>query len=764
VLSRLLLETHRDVEEVALAEDEAEKGGDLMDFLSGGDAPATPVVEIDETPGPVDIPGVELPGPSEPWGPASPAVSEAMAGLAAVAREAQKPSGAVEVKARPPRKTVISLDEYPEDGSLPPTARPALPGGHALAEISAHVSELDPDLDSPDLDDGFPDDDGEPLPFVVESGSLAGSPVKRALDESLPGFLPDGSGQVQGAAQDSGGEPEPEGESPPELVTAPPSGGCVPEDASSEPVEPAVQDEVILEDLDDAPPSVAPGPLEDLDDESAAPVAAPPAVYAEPSPAAPAETSQDDPDASLVPVSAPVDPFAAVSPETQDTSGVSDAIAGPVHDAAPDEDLGFVFEEDFDAEPEEELGGPLEAAPAVAEALPEASRDAEPVEAVATPEASPAEAGSAPGASLSEAGSAPGAGPAEAGSAPEAPLSEAGSAPEAGPVEADSAPGAGPVEALAGGENPWPEGGALSAGPGESAADAADLEALAGVPDDVDLDALAATAEPLPSAAQAPAATPVSVVEEGPEAWGASPAELAVEPELAPEAVFEADREVAIQQAEEEAEGRPDLLEEGALDLGGSVAAEDLDLSAPAAGPAGDPEEILQMASAASEGLSGSDPSASLWTGPPAPSSRSPRRPGLDGDADGPAPAAGFQAAEASQSDFLESNSDYVGADTGYVEGTPGSGDLAPPFENRPAGSTLETPYSSLPGGGRSQPETSTAVIVNYLDDRDDGMFAQEAEEGELGADDDLDIDLLDVPPPPPFFAKPMTPVPKDPR
>jgi hypothetical protein len=77
----------------------------------------------------------------------------------------------------------------------------------------------------------------------------------------------------------------------------------------------------------------------------------------------------------------------------------------------------------------------------------------------------------------------------------------------------------------------------------------------------------------------------------------------------------------------------------------------------------------------------------------------------------------------------------------------------------------LETPYGAGAARERSLPETSTAVIVNYLDDRDDGLLLPGDTDGsELGADEDMDIDLLDIPSPAPFLAKPMTPVPKEPR
>ncbi|MDR3153458.1 MAG: hypothetical protein LBW85_04110 [Deltaproteobacteria bacterium] len=131
------------------------------------------------------------------------------------------------------------------------------------------------------------------------------------------------------------------------------------------------------------------------------------------------------------------------------------------------------------------------------------------------------------------------------------------------------------------------------------------------------------------------------------------------------------------------------------------------------------------------------------------------------------APEPAPPASRSAESDFLESNTNYVGADTSSLvdPGTGGGGgEEAPPFERRPAGSTVETPYSSGPSGQKQLPETSTAVIVNYLDDKDDGMFAADMDAPELGAEDDMDIDLLEIPTPAPFLAKPMTPVPKAPR
>jgi hypothetical protein len=124
------------------------------------------------------------------------------------------------------------------------------------------------------------------------------------------------------------------------------------------------------------------------------------------------------------------------------------------------------------------------------------------------------------------------------------------------------------------------------------------------------------------------------------------------------------------------------------------------------------------------------------------------------------------------QSDFLESTADYVGADTGFVlsperedGGTglgEGGGEEAPPFEKL-RGASLKSPYGSGIKGGKFTPETSTAVIVNYLDDRDDSLIATDAEAGDLDAADDLDLDLLEYSNNQVLRAKPMIPVPKEP-
>jgi hypothetical protein len=163
----------------------------------------------------------------------------------------------------------------------------------------------------------------------------------------------------------------------------------------------------------------------------------------------------------------------------------------------------------------------------------------------------------------------------------------------------------------------------------------------------------------------------------------------------------------------------------------------------------------------------GVDPGESLWATVPPPAG--------DGDASAPAGArpddpegpGGDAAPVAAASDFLESNTSYVGADTSSlvdVGGPRGGGGETPPFERRPTGSTLETPYSAGPAAQKSLPETSTAVIVNYLDDRDDVMLASDIGGPELGDEEDMDIDMLEIPAPAPFLARPMTPVPREPR
>jgi hypothetical protein len=60
-------------------------------------------------------------------------------------------------------------------------------------------------------------------------------------------------------------------------------------------------------------------------------------------------------------------------------------------------------------------------------------------------------------------------------------------------------------------------------------------------------------------------------------------------------------------------------------------------------------------------------------------------------------------------------------------------------------------------------PEASTAVIVNYLEDTEDNMLASQGKVDELAADEDMDIDLLDMRSPEPvrLSARPMVPAPK---
>jgi hypothetical protein len=62
-------------------------------------------------------------------------------------------------------------------------------------------------------------------------------------------------------------------------------------------------------------------------------------------------------------------------------------------------------------------------------------------------------------------------------------------------------------------------------------------------------------------------------------------------------------------------------------------------------------------------------------------------------------------------------------------------------------------------------PEASTAVIVNYLEDTDDNMISAQGKVDELGEDEDMDIDLMDMHSQEPvrLEARPMTPVPKTP-
>ncbi|MDR1036437.1 MAG: hypothetical protein LBT40_07650 [Deltaproteobacteria bacterium] len=862
VLSRLLADGRHDAGDVGRAEDDAREGADFADILAAGDGGTTHVAEIDETPGPVDIPGIDM--PDGPWGPSGPAVSEAMAVIAGGTEPAGGPGTGA---GRTPRKTVISLDDFAEDAVDTAARGQRLPGGPALAEISLHVSDFDPDLDVlPEDADGGTDEDAEP--FTVESGSLAGAPVKRS-GAPVPG-TPPASG--------------PEAESPPELVTASPADlladyasalaapGSFLEDLDLDeaPPVPAAGPQGDLEDLDYEPPSsgsAAPDPAESLVslDGPGVPEMPAPALrgsWQEASPAVPVTAPGTDGHAPVTDADLPaslgdVDGDAAESGAAADPAGPEPAPGpeGPASGHAADlpASLGDV---DGDAVETEAVAGPAAPEPAPGlegtgpvpdEDLPGSFGDLD-VPAVPDPAAGLAKPGSGPDEDLPgsfgdldvPAVPDPAAGLAEPGSWPDEDLLASlgdgdGDAVEAGPAVQDLAPALegqasdlygdlldGPgMQAAPAVPDPGPglEGpdfelyGDLLDGPGAEAAPSVpepgpglgepDFELYGDLLDGPGTGAAPAVPDPTPGPA-GPASgqdgslslsgdgSPGSLLDFGeisPDALSgdisgdisgdglsADPAgSPAADQEIDPDAVSGAEREAAVQLEEEgeeaeaeeteesedsEAQEEAELLSgddggEAWPDLGGPVSAGRPDLApGPDGGAVPDPEAVLREASA-SAASSGSRPSASLWADPARRIGTS-RESGLREEGDAPPQAA--------MSDFLESNSDYVGADTGYVEGMAPAPQETPPFERVRGVATLETPYSSGPGGGRSRPETSTAVIVNYLDDRDDGMFGADPEAGELGAEEDLDLDLLDVPPPAPFFAKPMIPVPREPR
>ncbi|MDR2350239.1 MAG: hypothetical protein LBF41_06400, partial [Deltaproteobacteria bacterium] len=118
------------------------------------------------------------------------------------------------------------------------------------------------------------------------------------------------------------------------------------------------------------------------------------------------------------------------------------------------------------------------------------------------------------------------------------------------------------------------------------------------------------------------------------------------------------------------------------------------------------------------------------------------------------------------QSDYLEATTDYSGADEESV--VPAEAQElqreVPPFEKM-KGAEIDSPFfRGKPGTEKRNPETSTAVIVNYLDDKDDGLMAAQGDEGDLNADDDLDLDLLEYDNAQVLRARPMIPVPREPR
>jgi hypothetical protein len=119
---------------------------------------------------------------------------------------------------------------------------------------------------------------------------------------------------------------------------------------------------------------------------------------------------------------------------------------------------------------------------------------------------------------------------------------------------------------------------------------------------------------------------------------------------------------------------------------------------------------------------------------------------------------------EPQESDYLEANSDYVGADAGSVVDPRSQVEEKAPFERFDGKAGLESPYAGTRPAGKPRAESSTAVIVNYLDDKEETPMVEEGEYGALGAEEDLDLDLLELNNPPSFKAKPMIPVPRAPR
>jgi hypothetical protein len=66
------------------------------------------------------------------------------------------------------------------------------------------------------------------------------------------------------------------------------------------------------------------------------------------------------------------------------------------------------------------------------------------------------------------------------------------------------------------------------------------------------------------------------------------------------------------------------------------------------------------------------------------------------------------------------------------------------------------------PKPAKSSPDSSTAVIVNYLEDAEDSFFEVEGQASVLTEEEDMDIDFLDQAAGPGVLsAKPMTPVPR---
>ncbi|MDR1607031.1 MAG: hypothetical protein LBT38_01285 [Deltaproteobacteria bacterium] len=89
------------------------------------------------------------------------------------------------------------------------------------------------------------------------------------------------------------------------------------------------------------------------------------------------------------------------------------------------------------------------------------------------------------------------------------------------------------------------------------------------------------------------------------------------------------------------------------------------------------------------------------------------------------------------------------------------SGEMVPEDTNFDQPNAERLSLTSAPKPSKSSPDSSTAVIVNYLEDTEDSFFEVEAQSGVLSEDEDMDIDLLDQAGAGVLAAKPMIPVPR---
>jgi hypothetical protein len=117
------------------------------------------------------------------------------------------------------------------------------------------------------------------------------------------------------------------------------------------------------------------------------------------------------------------------------------------------------------------------------------------------------------------------------------------------------------------------------------------------------------------------------------------------------------------------------------------------------------------------------------------------------------------------RTDYLEADTSYSGVEQGADPGedVPQEEEKAP-FEKLAGNAEIQSPYTMAKAGGKAQAESSTAVIVNYLEDKEESLASGQGEFGALDADDDLDLDLLEMGSPSSFKAKPMVHVPRQPR